>query len=96
MLACFFHVTDLDGPVTDVQLALLLQRFSALPTFETDANVTLPVTLRSQSRRPCNRAYPSPTKSTTHTGLLANTSDSLTKLHGRSRGRTAPSSAAGS
>ena len=64
MLACSFHTVDpdVDGPVTDVQLALLLQRFSAIPTFETEANVTLPVQLRSQSCRPCNRAHLSPTK----------------------------------
>ena len=39
MLACSFHTVDpdVDGPVTDVQLALLLQRFSAIPTFETEA-----------------------------------------------------------
>ena len=71
---------DLDGPVTDFQLALLLQGFSTLPAFETNANVTLPVTLRSHSRRPCNRAQ-SPTKSTTHTGPSANTSDSVTEAH---------------
>ena len=71
---------DLDGPVTDFQLALLLQRFSTLPAFESPATVTLPVTLRSHSRRPCNRAQ-SPTKSTTYTGPSTNTSDSVTEAH---------------
>ena len=65
---------DLDGPVTDVQLALLLQRFSADPVFEAAANVALPVTLRSHSRRPCNRAHLSPTESSTDMDLSASSS----------------------
>ena len=65
---------DLDGPVTDVQLALLLQRLSADPVFEAADHVALPVTLRSHSRRSCNRAHPSPTESPTDMDLSASSS----------------------